>query len=238
MIGTTLVALVDMFRMEIGASSQPGQGVGVLPAHQNLIRRTQEWLYDDYDWPHLQYDWIFNILPGERYYSFPATVNPFRVISTDRYYNNRWGKISNGISRETYNWSDPQQNQAQDPVRAWRRYNDLTMGQEQFELWPVATISYPICFRMMQALPPLVAANDRAVLDDRLISLICAAEYLTSKKDAGASVKQAAAQKLYTRLRGNMDDAPTMVLGGRAPGMQETPTCFDPRWFPLMAKGS
>lgn len=238
MIGTTLDALVDKFRMEIGASTQPAQGVAVLPTHQHIVRRTQDWLYEDYTWPHLQFDYVFTITPGERYYSFPTNVNPFRVLRCDCYYNGIWMPVTYGFDRETYNWSDPQKNQAQDPVLRWRRYNDQTQGQQQFEIWPVPTMAYPICFRVVEPLPPLIAGSDRAVIDDTLITLIAAAEYLTSKKDPGAAVKQAAAKQLYQRLKGNMDDLPTMVMGGLAPPMQESPIQGAGRWFPLRAKGA
>ena len=242
MIGVTLGQLVQDLRMEIGAATQVGQGVSVLPKHQYICRRTQEWLYDDFDWPHLQFNLDIPINIGQRYYSFPAAanVNPFRVVQgyPSVYYNSRWYPVRYGIGPAEYNLSDPMQSMAQDPIWRWQRYNDQSQGQQQFEIWPVPAATSLLRFRILQNLPSLIAANDTAVLDDKLIVLTAAAELMQSMKDPGFQMKQAAAKARYAAMKGNMDNDDVLVLGGGAPPMQEPDGSFIDRWYPLMAKGA
>lgn len=238
MIGTTLDDMLDDFRMEIGASTQVAQGTSVLPKYRYLLKRTQEMFYDDYNWPHLQPDYDVPIIPGERYYSFDAAYNPFKIFDTTVYYNNRWYPVTYGIGPSEYNISDPQLMQSQDPIRRWRRINDLTQGQQQYEVWPVPISPSTFRFKIMLALTPLIAPTDRCIIDDKLIVLTAAAEQLTSMGDKAAPIKQQAAKSLYAALKGNIDDVGMSVLGGQAPPMQEAGGSRDNGWFPLMAKGA
>ena len=334
MIGTTLGSLVDMLRMECGMSTQPGQGVAVLPKLQYLCRRTQEWFYDDYNWPHLRFNCDIPINIGQNYYSFPAQANPFRVCKIETYYNNRWYPIEYGVGPAEYNLSDPMQNMAQDPIRRWRRLvqvgtqcqivvsqvwvgtltvnastdnatwvnigtiqngitgtfsfsttgysfiqvvmtaytsgaanvtinqvsfspnniatavlgslnatmsgaiENFSGGQQKFEIWPVPASTSLLRFEILQNLPSFIATSDPCVIDDKLIVLTAASEYMTSLKDPGSKAKSEAAAKRYLALKGNYDDTSMKRLGGEAPPMQEPDGNFIDRWWPLMAKGS
>ena len=237
-IGTPLSELVDQFRMEINASTQVGQGLSALPKFRYLIKRSQEVVYDDCNWPHLQVDYDVPINTGQRYYSFSTAVNPFKVFDTAVNYNNRWYPVGYGIGPAEYNISNPQLHQSQDPIRRWRRYNDLTTGQQQFEVWPVPITPSYLRFRTLQALPPLIAETDVCVIDDKLIVMLAAAEYLTSLGDKSAPLKQQAARALYASLKGNYDDIQTSKLGGMPPTMQEPDRAVENAWFPLMARGA
>lgn len=240
MIHVTLTALLDKFRKEIGASTMPGQGVSAMPKWINLLQRTQEWFYDDYDWPHLEIDDDYSIILGERYYNFiQGGINPFRVKLAGVYWNTRWTDVKYGIGMTEYNVYNPQLGQQADPLLKWRRYSDKTIGQQMFEVWPPPASPSTLRFRGIQSLPPLVDGTDVCVIDDTLIILTAAAEYLASAGDKGAQVKQQAAQSRYTRLKGNIDNDGVSQLGGSAPPMQEPANQnLVSNWFPLMAKGS
>ena len=52
--GKQLTQLIDELRAEVGHAVSVSVGVDNLPAIKQIIRRTQETLYDDFDWPHLR----------------------------------------------------------------------------------------------------------------------------------------------------------------------------------------
>ena len=48
--GTSLLALRDQLKAEIGASSNVAMGVNTIEQLDNLLRRTQQRLWNDFDW--------------------------------------------------------------------------------------------------------------------------------------------------------------------------------------------
>lgn len=215
--GTQLSALVDQLRAEIGASTNVAMGVNTLPNLHQVLRRTQERLWQDFDWP---FAWIERDEPmanGQRYYAFDDDIDFDRIRHAHVKYANVWRELSYGITPADYNVSNPELGAKQDPVRKWRHWEG-----NQFEVWPVP--SSPNCsirFRAIKKLDPLISDSDRAVLDDTLIVLYAAAELLARAKAEDAPAKLQAANAHYQKLKGNGQKVDVFTLGGGLPVEKE-----------------
>jgi len=212
--GTQLLALVDRLKDETGRSSAVSVGVDELPSLKNLLRRTQNWLYEDYDWPFLRVNRSTNLQAGERYYDFPTDLNVERVEETVCLYNTTRYPVLRGIEFDDYNTYDSDLDERSDPILKWdvRSINNV----EQAEVWPIpASNATKLLWRGIRALRPLIADADVCDLDDDLIVLFAASEILQRQKSSDAKAKLDFAQQHYTRLKGrHKGTSPTITLGG------------------------
>lgn len=209
--GTTLGQLVTMLRAECAHATSAALGQNTLPRMQQVLRRTQEFLWNDYVWPHLRAVREEVLQAGQRYYSWPADLSFDRVIpSVDVRHDDTWRPVCYGIDTCDYNANDPELDERDDPVRKWQVYED-----EQFEVWPLpATNGTRLRFTGIKKLRPLIADSDRADLDDQLIVLFAAAEILAKQRGGDAEAKRALAAQLYKQLKGQQSKATMFVMGG------------------------
>lgn len=208
--GVTLSTLVEALRAEIGASTSVAQGGASAPQLQQVLRRTQERLYAEYNWPHLVIERDEPMVSGERYYTYHPDINYDRILSVHVKNNTTWEPVEFGFDTTIYNITDTELNETDEPVRRYRNYED-----NQFEVWPVPSNDTQVLrFRAIRALRPLLANDDTCDLDSNLIVLYSAAELLQRLKSADAESKLAAASQLYRHLRGNFDKTPTFIMGG------------------------
>jgi len=207
----TLAKLVEELRAEIGASTNVSQGIGSLPSLEQTIRRNQERLYHEYNWPHLIIDRDEPLVMHGRYYTFDADVNFERILGAWVKYSDTWRPLQYGFDPLAYNTQDPEDGEYEDPVRRWRHYED-----NQFEVWPVPTANniQAIRFRALRYLNPLLANTDKCDIDSTLIVLFSAAEILTRLKAQDADSKLALANQHYRMIRGNYDKSQPFIMGG------------------------
>jgi hypothetical protein len=101
-----------------------------------------------------------------------------------------------------------------DPVQLWRHYEG-----DQYEVWPVPSNSTNqiLRFRAVKKLSPLLANSDAADLDDNLIVLYSAAEFLARVKAADAPSKLQLAQSYYRNLRANTMKKDMFIMGNGLP---------------------
>lgn len=211
--GTTLGQLVTSLREEIGDATSAAQGQNNLPHLKQILRRTQEFLWNDHTWPHLRVERFETLQAGERHYSLPADLSFDRVEGVPSCYisyDDTWRPVAYGITPEHYNAVNPERDEREDPVRSWQVYED-----EQYEVWPLpATNGYRLRFVGIRKLRPLLNDGDRADLDDNLIVLFAAAEILGRRKGGDADAKRTLAGRLYQRLKGAQSKKSMFVMGG------------------------
>lgn len=216
-LGTTLGELITMLQAEIGASTNVSQAQGQNPGLLQILNRCQDFLYNDFDWPHLK---IYNDYPlnaQQRYYAFNTTP-PFidfkNVNGVWVNYSVAWTPIQAGITPVDYNYSNPDAGTYSDPVLKWDFYENGS--GPMFEVWPVpaGTTTQKLRFRGKQQITKMVANSDRAILDDYLIVLMAAADLLTGLKKADAASKQQAFTRHYTMLRARETKKGQFVKGG------------------------
>jgi hypothetical protein len=218
--GTQLLALVQDLREEIGRSNSVAVGKSDLPGLQQKLRRTQEMLYDDYDWPFLRQ--IFPALTlnaGQQYYDFPAGLHLERVEAVDIWYSNFPQPLVRGITPAQYAIYNSLAGVRQEPAMRWDV--QWTGTAEQMEIWPipVSNAQY-VTFTGIRNLRPLIADSDVADLDDQLIVLWTAAEILGRQGDASAGLVTKLAQSRLGTVKKRVKGAERV----RRMGMESTDT--------------
>lgn len=206
----TLSTLVEELRAEIGASTSVSQGIGSVPALQQTLRRNQERLYQEWNWPHLVSEFDEQLVNGERYYTFNPSVNHDRILGALVQYGAVWRDVRNGFDSRIYNLQNSEIGSKDDPVELWRHYAD-----NQFEVWPVPASSEQVLrFRCIRNLKPLIENDDTCDLDATMIVLFSAAEILQRLKAEDAQFKLQLAQQHYKNIKGNSDKQGSFTMGG------------------------
>jgi len=213
--GRTLQQLVNDFRLEIGASNSVAAGAGSEENVKQLLRRTQEVLYDDYDWPHLKVIKSKTLSAGSRYYDMPAGLNFDRIIKASVLYGGVYEPIERGIGFEEYSSHDPANDERADPVCKWDV--KFTGSTDQIEVWPLPASAQTLWFEGIQDLPALTSDSDTATLDDQLIILFAAGEELAKAEMANAEIVIAAARQRYETIKKRSKGGSRMIQMGLGP---------------------
>lgn len=178
-------------RAEISVATDSTVGQSENPALMVLLRRTQETLYNEWDWPHLDGQWFdLTLNAGQRYYDFPANLNYERATKAYVQWGNIWQTMRNGFGPVQYNQFNSDNNERSDPALRWRVYNDT-----QFEVWPLPATSYGMRFQGTLSIGSFSQATDVCVLDGTVVVLMAAAERLAGKP-RGKALEQIAARYL------------------------------------------
>lgn len=232
--GTALSTMVAQLRKEIGESSSTSFGQNRKEALEEILARTQETLYEDFDWPHMTIE-VEDSLDeqtvnggtgeGQGKYIYPATINQDRVMRT-------WCKEMSGTdiiriweieyAPEKWPWVLDEFNAANaeydDNVCYWRHYQAGISGSEAYEVWPQpSSDTIKIVFEALAPLSAFASDSDTADLDDRLIVLTAAAEILEQQKNPRARIVQVKAAARYNRLRGSQRRGRKMFQIGTKP---------------------
>lgn len=222
----TLTNCVYGLRAEVGHSLNAAQGTNTVDVLKYLLKRTQQDLWTNTNWPTLKISADVPMAAGQYLYAFPTGFSFEQVGEV-------WTSISTG-----YNWqpvgygiNDSMikpgggNSQIGDNVQFW----DVE-GDTQFRIWPTpATANYTVRFNGQRLLGPFIADSDMSTLDSTLIVLFTAAEVLARAKAEDASLKLQKAQKYMNNLLINSITSKrkvsTLASGApwRQPDRQRTP---------------
>lgn len=198
---TTLGQLLTLLRAEARLSANPAHNAQVRDSQVVILQRLQEQLWQDFDWPHLRIERQYPMQAGQRYYDFGSDFDIDRIESIEIKSDGVWAKLISGIEAEHYADVDSDLDHRSWPPNRWQISED-----EQIEIWPIPDTNGTAETREgyvkvtgIRRLNPLVADDDRADLDDRMLVLYAAAE-LAAEKDQ--KTKMALANKRYAKLRG------------------------------------
>lgn len=214
--GTQLSELVRMLRAETGMSVNPNLGINSEDTYKLRLKRVQERLYHEYDWPFLKGKYDKAMTAGTRYYDCP--VEPESIQRVEVKWGNAWAELPYGIGGEQYTSRDSDSGQREDPPHRWQfridPTNDSLIDNEQFEVWPIPASNNVSTVRFWgkRKLAALVSNTDKCTLDDQLIVLYAAATLIKDKGDR--EFKLAEAQALFNRLKGRSSKNKMFVLGG------------------------
>ena len=197
--GRTLGDMLFDLRAEISAATDSTIGQSENPALMVLLRRTQELLVQDYDWPHLQGQW-FNVTlaAGQRYYDFPAGLQYERAASASVLWAGIWQPMTFGFEPLVYNTFNSDKNERCDPALRWRVYNDT-----QFEVWPLPATSCTMRIVGSRSIGSFNQASDACVIDGTMVVLFAAAERLAGKPRGKALETIAARYLANAKARSN-----------------------------------
>lgn len=183
----TLEELLFDLRAECRMSTDSIVGQSSNPALKVLLRRTQEILYDKWDWPHLDGVWFDKTLSaGQRYYDFPSGLNYERATTASVLFGGLWTPLGHGFGTAQYNQYNSDNDERSDPVLKWRIYSG-----SQFEVWPIPAVAGTIRFTGSQGLGSFDQDSDVCVLDGTMIVLFAAAEVLADKPRGKVLLAQA-----------------------------------------------
>jgi hypothetical protein len=202
--GSTLVKLLDDLRAELKVSLNPAHNNQVRDKQVKFLQSTQEWLWEDFTWPHLRVHRNYMLQAGQFLYDVNVDFDIDRIEKIEAKVNGRWLPISPGIDAGHYVVHDTELDQRASPVRRWRIAED-----EQVEVWPipdtngvVETLEGHIKVTGIRKLRPLVADGDRCDLDAQLIYLYAAAKSSPATQEGKFALNLA--NKRLARLKGNL----------------------------------
>lgn len=216
--GKQLLQLVQDLRDEVGRATSVAVGVDDLSGLKTKLRRTQEFFYDEFDWPFLRQVFPLKALQaGEKYYDFPTSLNLERVEEVALWYGNLPQPLTRGIGSQEYAIYNSNNGVTQEPAMRW----DVrwTGTKEQFEIWPIpSSNTQSVQFTGIRNLRALTQDSDVADLDDRLLVLTVAAEILTKQGNESASLVGALAKQRFNRMKGrSLSASPTRRMGQGTP---------------------
>lgn len=210
--GKQLLELVAQLRAETGRTQDVSIGTDEADNLKVILQRTQETLYDDYEWPHLRVERNIDLAIGQRYYDLPTDLDYERIQQIKLKYNNIYVDITRGISFDDFSNFDSNADERSFPTLKWDiRFTGTT---EQLEAWPIPNQAAKLYFFGTKTLGALIQDSDRADLDDRLIVLHAAAEILARQKSKDAPTKaQQAGQRLLMLRRNSQAGSRTIAVG-------------------------
>lgn len=211
--GTQLITLVSMLKGEIGHSTLVSVGVDNLDPLKQVLRRTQETLYDEFDWPQFRVRPYVNLAAGQQFYDIPSEMNLETIEDVVCWYNGLPHPIVRGIDHTHYAVFNPADNERNDPVLNWDvAWRDTA---EQIEVWPLpASDDMKLQFFGKRSLRALTSDEDVADLDDQLIVLYAAAELLARQGSDDADAKASLARARFQRLKGRVNGGAERVRVG------------------------
>lgn len=214
--GKTLSQLLTSLRAELEISLNAAHNVQARDIQVHHLQRVQEQLWDDYTWPHLRVFRYLNPQDGQRFYDPLACLkedNTGALVAANDMHVDRvieihvrdgtlWRQLGKGITEEHYNAFNSPTDERDWPPRRWQ------VGEnDEIEIWPVPgltgdTTAQDNILRLtgVRNLSPLTQDSHVADLDDRLLTLMAAAEMLGGEK---GQKKAALANRRLLKIRGN-----------------------------------
>lgn len=224
--GQTLESILNKMRAHARLSLSPSMNIQVTDSHKELLRDEQQRLWEDFAWPHLRVHKLIPLAAGQYEYDLPAddysaeddtyTLTMDRVEHVSVFEGGEWCRLHADITEDHYSVHNTLLDERSWPVRAWQ-----ATDEDQIEVWPVPdtnadATTYEGYLRVtgIRSLRPFVAEDDRADLDDRLISLYVAGGLLGASGAKDATLKLEAANKLYTKLKGKQTKTTSFNMFG------------------------
>lgn len=202
-VGVKLLDLRRDLRAETGQSLNPAQNVQSQATQDNQLDRQQRELWDAYQWPHLRY-WIDKpYSAGQALYDYPEEM-PFdqinRIFISDGTSN--WTILAYGLHA-----FDIQPNPQPGTPRRWGNQVAVTSGKTdpagKLLLVPTPQAAGTMRFEGQAPCNPLIADDDKCVIDSKAIVLFAAAEILATQKVEAAGIKLTKAQNYLRKLLAN-----------------------------------
>lgn len=214
--GTLLSRLLDDYRAACRLSLNAAHNSQVRDTQIKALQQKQEFLWGDFDWPHLRVERFLTLSAGQRYYDPNELTTEAGVIQNDLAIDRiqridvRWSgvyvPVHPGIDDGHYAAHDSETDQRAWPIQRW-----LITEDEQIEIWPIPdqdtdadTLEGRVRVTGIRNLRPLVADSDAADIDDQLIVKLAAADYLAATGAKDAQLKLNQAERLYASRRGQL----------------------------------
>jgi len=202
--GATLSELVSDLRDELRRVNSPSASPDDTASLRRTINHVIRVIYYSNDWPFLNtmFDRI-TLNAGQRFYDFPAGLDPDRVIDARVWWSGTAEEVEKGISLDDYNAYDPNQDERTSPILKWDER--FTGTKNQLEVWPLPDgTDQTLQFYGTYAVDKLTNDTDVCPLESEIVVLYAAAELLPNDS-ADKEAKLAVAKEMLrlTKVRGN-----------------------------------
>lgn len=227
-LGTTRGAIIEMLRAEIRSSSNTSRSVDNLPYLQQIVKRYNDTISDEYAWPYMDLAKTQaqkTLSAGQRYYDFPTklSIEHIKKVWYKQSNDTQWMPLEQGIGPEQYSAIDSDEDDRADPVIKWDFVTDEN-DNLQFEVWPLPASSDGIIwFEGRKKSSPMTDDADKADHDDYLIVLRAAGEALKAKSKADSDIKIALAGDRFQRLTARLSNPRVVSLGSATPVNRRRP---------------
>lgn len=203
MKGSTLQDLERLLRLHTGRPLETMAGDSEVAKLRLHLALAQEELFEQHDWRGFKLMKDIPVDAGQEYVEIPSQLHLAKTIAV--YVSNAYGftEIDRGfdtedmalVSGETRFWdlvSDEEPGLTDDPSQDPGVY-----FQSRIRLWPVPTEDITLRIEGYRKLRRLTQADDRAELDDKMISLHAAASMLGRNDDLRYKVVRAEARRAF-----------------------------------------
>lgn len=199
-----LSELVDQLRAEARLSTSSSKGLEADEYLMQVLRRTYETLWDDYEWEHARItrdDGIIALVDGTHLYDLPTGTyyeGIDQVWGQDS--GGQWRPLTYGIGLEQMNVHDTDAGEKADPVERWAPFDAGT--KTQIEVWPLPGSAATNISVTGKKAPTDLKDGDAIVnLDDIVVVLFAAAEVMAETKPKEAQMKADAARARLLKMR-------------------------------------
>lgn len=200
----TLVKLLDDLRAELHTSLNPAHNLQVRDKQVKALQNTQEWLWEDFTWPHLRAWRNYPLQAGQFLYDVGTDFDIDRIEKIEVKDGGVWRPVLPGIDADHYAAHDTELDQRAWPVRRWRIAED-----EQVEVWPrpdqngtAVDLEGYLKVTGIRKLNALVADDDRCDLDSQLIYLYAAAKLSPASQEGKFALNLG--NKRLAKLKSNL----------------------------------
>lgn len=218
MTGSTLAVVRGILKAELGVVGSADDAL----LNQRIVNK-QNWFSARWWWSCLEDMWDVTVSTGTQLPSFAttdwqgntATMRLDMDLKVAVFWNNTYQELVYGIGEDQYNTFNFALGQTQDPIQRWRRVGTT---KTKFEVWPVPASPQVVRFtgqKTTTAFTSTPADADIVDLDDLLIAMSVAADWLMEKGKGGWQAKAALARELFIQLQGNEPQAMTRFKIGR-----------------------
>ena len=115
--GTTLVKLLDDLRAECRISLNPAHNRQQRDVQVKMLQRKQEWLWNDFAWPHLRVERFIDLQAGQRYYDMPDDLDLERISKIEARQDSVYLPLEWGIGAHQYALYDSELGVRADAIR-------------------------------------------------------------------------------------------------------------------------
>ena len=199
MRGKTLGECLTGLRVELRLSLNPAHNVQVRDTQVQILQRTQEWLWENYSWPHLRVERYLRPQINQRFYD-PAgckkidqntgdlvAAGDVKIDRIDKFElrdGDVWVPVDPGIPVRLFNQWDSDAGETAWPIRRWQIAED-----DNVEFWPLpdqdgdeTTLANMARFVGTRNLSAFTDDAHTADLDDQAIILFAAAKLAPSNE--------------------------------------------------------
>ena len=202
MKSSSLNEMVNDLRAETGQSVNAAHGQNTIEHMKRILRRTQDRLWEEFDWRHLRVYREFKLSSSTRFYAVPDGLTPERIRRAWVYYAGGWRELCFEIGMDEWSLYEPTAGETNWPIQRWDVSED-----GHIEVWPVPSrgsgVDIEGTVRVMgnRDITPLVDGADKSEIHSDVIVLFAAAEMLYRQKSADAQAKADQANLLLHKLR-------------------------------------